>query len=524
MARSHVLAVDLGTSGAKVAVVDGQGRLLDHEFEGTATQFLPGGGAEQDPREWWRAISSASQRLMERHPVDVADIGAVSVTAQWIGTVPVSGSGENLMNALIWMDSRGAKYVSRVTGGRVSIHGYGVGKLWAFLRKSGGLPSRSGKDPMAHILYLKSERPEIYKAADKFLEPADYVNARLCGRMVSSADCIAGHWLTDNRVRDNITYDRQLLAMSGIDGKKLPDLVPSATVVGEVMASSAADLGILQGTKVVTATGDIHSAVLGSGAMADYAGHLYIGTSSWLSCHVPWKRTDIANNQASIPSALPGRYFIANEHETAGECLDFLKDTVFYADDELETPANGTDVYAAFELLAERAEPGSNSLIFTPWLNGERTPVEDATIRGGWDNISLRTTRADMVRSVYEGVAYDSRWLLEAVESFAKHRLGAINFIGGGARSDLWCQIHADVMDREIHQMDEPQQANLRGAAFVALIALGEASAEELASGVPIRRRFTPDRHNRATYDSLFGEFKKLYTSHRAMCARLNRS
>ncbi len=234
----------------------------------------------------------------------------------------------------------------------------------------------------------------------------------------------------------------------------------------------ADEIGLAKGTKVVTGTGDVHSAVIGSGALADYAGHLYIGTSSWLTCHVPWKRTDVLNSQASIPSALPGRYFIANEHETAGECLDFLVDNVLFADDLLgtERPAG---VFQKLDALAATSPAGSNDVLFAPWLNGERTPVDDHTIRGGWHHLSLSSTRADMVRSVLEGVAFNSRWLLDVVEKFIKRPLPSLNFIGGGARSDLWCQIHADVLDRPINQMVDPQQANVRGAAFVASIALG---------------------------------------------------
>src|SRR6202022_2066183 len=150
---------------------------------------------------------------------------------------------------------------------------------------------------------------------------------------------------------------------------------------------------------------------------------LYIGTSSWLSCHVPWKRTDLLHNQAALPSALPGRYFIANEQEAAGACLTFLRDNVLFADDDLDTNADGMDVLAAFDRMAGRTAPGSGRTIFAPWLNGERTPVDDHTIRGGWHNVSLSTTRAELVRSVYEGVAFNSRWLLGVVEKFAKRKL-----------------------------------------------------------------------------------------------------
>ena len=126
------------------------------------------------------------------------------------------------------------------------------------------------------------------------------------------------------------------------------------------------------------------------------------------------------------------------------------------------------------------------------------------------------------MRSVFEGVAFNSRWLLDVVEKFVKRKLPALNFIGGGARSDVWCQIFADVLDREIRQVADPQQANVRGAAFVALVALGHADAEQLAAKVRISATYRPDPATRATYDELYREFRNLYKHNKAIHARLN--
>ncbi len=137
--------------------------------------------------------------------------------------------------------------------------------------------------------------------------------------------------------------------------------------------------------------------------------------------------------------------------------------------------------------------PGSGRVLFTPWLNGERSPVDDHTIRGGFHNLSLATTRPQMVRAVFEGVAFNSRWLLEAVEKFAGRRLDSLAFIGGGANSDQWAQIHADVLGREIRQVADPVLANVRGAALITLMALGRIRLEDIPGMVEIRRTFTPD-------------------------------
>jgi xylulokinase len=159
-----------------------------------------------------------------------------------------------------------------------------------------------------------------------------------------------------------------------------------------------------------------------------------------------------------------------------------------------------------------------------PWLNGERSPVDDQRLRGGFFNQSLKTTRGHMVRAVLEGVAYNSRWLFTYVEKFVGRKLESIRIIGGGARSKLWCQIIADVLDRRIQQVDEPVLANARGAAFQAAVALGHLTVDEIPSLVPIANTFEPNPKNRVLYDELFREFVNLYKNNKAIFARLNRA
>jgi xylulokinase len=269
-------------------------------------------------------------------------------------------------------------------------------------------------------------------------------------------------------------------------------------------------------------TPDVQSAALGSGAVRDHEPHLYIGTSDWLTCHVPYKKTDLSHNMASLPSAIPNRYLLTNEQESAGACLQFLADNVFFADDELNTP-RPTDLYARFDAMAARVAPGSDGLLFTPWLYGERTPVEDHTVRASFANLSLRTTRAHIVRATMEGVAHNVRWLLGAVEQFTGRRMSPINFIGGGCRSVVWRQILADVLDREICAVADPVQANVRGAAWLAAASLNLISFDDLHTRVRIVERCTPRAEHRRTYDALYKEFLELYKRTRPIYGRLNR-
>jgi xylulokinase len=171
---------------------------------------------------------------------------------------------------------------------------------------------------------------------------------------------------------------------------------------------------------------------------------------------------------------------------------------------------------------AASAPAGSGGVIFTPWLNGERSPIDDRKARGGFHNLSLATTQPELIRAVAEGVAYNCRWLHASTEKFAKRRLDHIRLFGGGAVSDTWCQILADVLDRTIDRVEEPLHAGIRGAALFAGVSLGEVQLGEIRSLVRVDRRFTPQPANRAVYDRLYAEFPKLYRAQKGMFARLN--
>jgi xylulokinase len=518
----HILAIDLGTSSLKLALVSVRGVVADSEVEPLEISLLADGGVEQDPEHWWAAIRRGTHRMLDRGSVPVERIVGLNLSSQWSGTVPVDRAGRHLTNAIIWMDSRGADHVKAVTDGFPRLQGYGVAKLAKWIRLTGGVPGHSGKDPIAHILWIRAERPDVYRETATFLEPRDYLNLRFTGKVASSFDAITLHWVTDNRDLGRVDYNAGLLRMAQLERGKLPDLLPPASVLGPILPDVARDLGLSDRVQVVIGMPDVLAASIGSGAVRDFDAHLCIGTSSWLTCHVPYKKSDLFHNMASLPSSIPGRYLLTNEQESAGICLTWLRDNVFFHDDELAASADRLDAYRIFDKIAERAPAGSDGVIFTPWLNGERTPVDDHRVRGGFFNQSLDTTRAHLVRAVLEGVAYNSRWLLTYVERFIKRRLPEVTMIGGGARSNLWCQIHADVLGRPIRQAEEPVLANARGAAFQAAAALGYLSFDEIPEHVPIARTFEPEPDNRGIYDALYGHFTDLYRSTKHLHAKLN--
>ncbi|MGA8219650.1 MAG: FGGY-family carbohydrate kinase [Solirubrobacterales bacterium] len=504
-----VLSVDLGSGALKVGAVSLTGEIAAVADRGYETERLPGGGAIQDAAEWWRMVRELARSVLARIPAE--QVAAVSCTGQWASTIPVDESGEPVGACVMWLDTRGARRSREVIGG--PLMGYSPRALATWIRHTGGVPSPFGGDPVSHMLHLERDEPEVAAAARWYLEPVDYLTMRFTGRAAATHASMSGAWLTDNRRLDRLEYDPVLIRRLGLDPGKLPPLVETGALIGSVRPEVASELGISPDAQVVTGTPDLHSAALGCGAIGEGEAHMTISTTSWISLPFPRKKTDAIHSIATVPGLDSQSYLVANNHEAAGLCLRWLRESF--------TTGEPVEFERLIELAAS-SPPGSGGALFTPWIAGERSPVDDRNARGGWHNISVETGNADLIRSVLEGVAYNSRWLGEAVERFAKGRLDPLRIFGGGAISDLWCQIHADVMDRKIERVADPMHANLRGAALLAALGLGAISRQEVRGLVPVDRVFQPDPATRDVYDRLYAEFPGLYKAQRKMFARLN--
>lgn len=523
-----VVAVDLGTSGLKVGAASVTGRLVWHEHHPVATR-REGRAATQDAEGWWRTIRDAVRARVADGTVPAERVVAVACGGQWASTVPVDEKGSPVGDCVMWQDHRGARHAHRLVGGPVA--GYAPLTALRWVRRTGGVPG--GNMPVAHILRIEHDEPELAAATRWYLEPVDYLTMRFTGEASASHASMVASWLTDNRHLDRLDYDADLVRRAGIDPAKLPPLRPTGSVVGTVAAPVAADIGLPSGVQVVAGVPDLHTSTVGAGTVRDFDVHLAVSTSAWIGGPVPFKKTDVLRQIASVPGLGDGSYLIANSHDTGGQCLQWLRDSILAPDDALGRPparsyggAPAPGPAWSFDdltALAATVPPGSGGVLFTPWLLGEKSPVEDRHARAGFHNMSLATTRADLVRAVMEGVAHNNRWLHEAVERFAGRRLDPIRMVGGGALSDLWCQIHADVLDRTIERVTGPVDANLRGAAVLAGLALGVVRRSEVRDLVAVDRTFAPDGANRAAYERLYAEFPKLYSSQKAMFARLNR-
>ena len=378
------LAVDLGTGGPKIGLVSLTGTVAWSEHVPVVSHRGPGGAATQDAEQWWQLICSAGQRAVAAEVVPASHIVAVSCTGQWASTVPVDADGLPVGDCLLWSDTRGADRVRAAVGGPVG--GYAPIPVTRWIRRNGGVPSTSGDDPIGHILFIEHDLPAVAAAARWYLEPVDYLAMRFTGVAAATPASMAGAWLTDNRHPDRLGYDPVLVGASGVPAHKLPPLRPTGSIVGGVLPPVAARLGLPPGVAVVAGTPDLHSAAVGAGAVGAYQPHLAISTSSWISCPYPTKKTDPFRQMTTVVGVTPGLNLVANNQNTAGGALEWLRGCL----------AEGTRTPSYEELtgLAGQADPGSGGLVFTPWLAGERSPVDNRRARGGFHNLSLRTSRA----------------------------------------------------------------------------------------------------------------------------------
>ena len=518
----YVLAIDLGSGGPKAGIVSAAGDVLSVAAQKVDTLFLPNGGAEQDPDQWWRYSLQAAKEVIAATGVPKESVCAVACTSQWSVTIAVDHHGEPLMNAVCWMDTRGGKHNRVLTRGFPSIKGYSIPKLFKWIRRTGLAPTHTGADALGHILFIKNERPDIYNRTAKFMEPMDYLTAQLTGRIAASQHTIAPLMLVDNRSWSCCNYDQTLLSMAGLEIEKLPHLVPNNAVIGSLLPSIAEELGLLPTTPVIAGINDTNASAIGCGAVNLFEGIVYIGTSLVLTCHLPFKKTDPLHMMTAMPSPLRDKYLLMAEQGTGGKCLEYFLGQILFAQDGLDTGPMPDDAYDRANRMAASVPAGSDGVIFLPWLNGSLTPEENPAVRGGFFNLSLQSTRSHMIRAIMEGLACNSRWTLGPAQNLIKRTFPQLRFAGGGALSDTWAQIHADILGLPILQIADPTSVTLRGAALMAMHSLDDQPLEALAARVPVKHKFEPNPANKTRYDQLYTQFRQIYKSNKKIFATLN--
>jgi xylulokinase len=509
-----LLGYDVGTSSTKAVLLREDGTVA-----GAASAVYPvhtphPGWVEQDPDDWWRACADAGRTAMQEAGASPADIAALAFSGQMQGTLPVDADGRPLTRCMIWLDARATAQAHALTRGLVRVCGYGPVRLLRWLWISSGAPSLTGTDGISRTVWLREERPELWARTHKILDVKDHLLFRATGRYVTSYDQGNLTWLMDTR-GGRRCWSPRLMRLTGVPEERLPELVPSAAVVGPLTAAAAETLGLRAGTPVVAGAGDVCAMAVGTGAVEPGVMHLALGTGSWITAHVKRRAVDPLSYVATMCSAHPQRYVAVASQQSAGACLEWLRGAL----------ANGhRPSVAELDALLAQTPPGADGLLFLPWLTGERTPVDDQRARGGFANVGLNHSRAHLVRAVYEGIALNTRWALTKLERLTGYRAtSGLRFAAGGARSPEWCQMLADVLDRPVLRMNRPELAAARGAALLAAQGIGLVpDFDALAPLAPVEGRFDPRPEHRARYDEAFGALTDYYRRNRTWFARRN--
>ncbi len=505
MPSQSLLAIDVGTSSVKAALVSHAGEILKCARRTYDVKHPNPGWAEQDPRTWWEAICSATRELWATSRFGAEDVSGVVFSTQMLGTLPVDAAGNPLMPCMLWLDTRSGEIAKKLTAGFPRIHGFGVWPLLKWLWITNGAPDLAGGDPVSKIVWLREERPEIWQRTHKVLDVKDYLLFRCTGRMVTTNDLASASWLFSTR-KNHLGWSNEVLRMTGIPRDRLPEVIPSSDIVGGLGEEAASDLGLNTGTPVLAGAGDATSCAVGSGAVRDGEVHIYLGTGCLIGAHLDRRAVDLFSATATICAAEADKYLLAAVQQTACGALDWARNHI----------VGGAAAFSQLDEMIDSCPPGAGGVFFFPWLSGERVPIDDPSARGGFFNLGIGCDSRHLMRAVYEGVALNARWSLAAVEKIIGRESPRLRLVGGGAQSATWCQIFADVLGRPIEQVEQPQFCGVRGAALIGTRALGKVERlEEVGRLVPIRKVYDPQSDLHELYDDAFGRFTDFYKRNR---------
>lgn len=527
--REFVLTYDVGTTAIKTCLYELKEtiQLVASQSEGYGLYFKEKSGIEQEPNEWWHAMIVTTQKIMAESPIEAKDVIGISFCAQMQGLVLVDEEGEPVRPAMSYLDSRGEDQLAKVFGTGPKFEGVNIIKLIRSIAIT-GVAATSVKDPIWKYLWVKEHEPEVFERVHKWLDVKEFLVAKATGTFCMTQDSAYASMLFNIRER---TFSSSISRMFGVWPSHLPQIVSSTEAIGNLSVKAAKELGLSQETKVYAGGGD--ATLLGVGAGATVIGdtHIYLGTSGWVSTVVKKPLLDVSNRIAGIVGANPKSYNYFAELETAGKCVEWVRDHLAFDEftDYMRTQHNQSpesvkvNLYNyMMEAIAE-VPAGSNGVLFAPWLHGNRSPFEDPNAKGLFFNLGLTNGKRDMIHAVIEGVCFHLKWQLEASEKKAKTS-SVIRLVGGGALAPHTCQTLSDVLGRPIEVVKEPQNAGALGAVILVAVAIGRIDNLEAAKQlIEVVARYEPEEQLIAFYEERFEVFKGLYRNNKQAFMILNK-
>ena len=522
----YVIAYDIGTTGLKTCIfeIDKTIKLISSDNNSYGLYIMPDGGAEQDADEWWENLCISTKECFEKAKIkiDPKDIAGISFCSQMQGLVLVDKEGNAVRRPMSYMDQRAKEEIKEGIAYGIQVAGANIFKLIPSLIITGAVSS-SVKDPMWKYKWVEKHEPEVFKKVYKWLDVKDYLICRCTGEFTMTQDSAFGTLLYDTRPGKNC-WSEKLCKMFGINMEHLPRIIKSTDKVGGLTAKAAKELGLVEGTPVFGGGGD--ASLIGVGAGCTNLGdtHIYDGTSGWVITVTDKQMVDVSAMIAAITGAQENRFNYFAEMETAGKCLEWVKDHIaldecnIYLDKKKVTDLDDNMYKSLYTYMTETIKDvpaGSGGVIFTPWLHGNRCPFEDPNATGGFHGVTLETGKTELIRSVLEGVFYHLRWMLECQDKKLKTS-NPIRFVGGGALSPVSCQMLADITNRTIETVKDSQFVGSIGAAAIVGVGLGEInSLEDLKDFIPTDVTYTPNEEVHKEYEPYYQTFKKIYKANK---------
>lgn len=494
----YILAHDLGTTGDKATLYDEEGTLVRSAFAPYGTSYPHAAWAEQDPRDWWRALCNSTQRLLQEACVPAAEVACVVFSGQMMGMVPVDAMARPVRDALIWADQRSGPQIERVAG-RIDPR-----RVYAITGHRLSPSYSAGK-----LLWLQETEPHAYARIHKVLQAKDFLVANLTGVFVTDPSDASGTNLFD---LERGMWSGELLDAFGIPGEKLPEIRPSTEVVGGVRAAVAEETGLRSGTPIVIGGGDGACAATGAGVIREGVAYNYIGSSSWIGVATPQPILDPEMRTFTWAHLVPGLFTPTGTMQAAGSSYQWARDEL--AQGEKAAAASlGLSAYELMNLQALTSPPGARGLLYLPYLLGERSPRWNPRARGAFIGLTVRHRHADLLRAVLEGVTYNLRVILDAFTAQGAG-IDALRVIGGGARGAVWNGIMADVFGLPVFRLSLVEEATSMGAAVAGGIGVGIwPDFAQVDRMVRVEGVTEPDADHHALYEPLYETFNRAYAA-----------
>ncbi|MCS6777153.1 MAG: xylulokinase [Chloroherpetonaceae bacterium] len=499
-----LLAHDIGTTGNKATLFDASGAVLGAAFAPYATRYPRPGWAEQDPEAWWRAVCLCTRQLRDQCPEAMERLEAVGFCGMMNGCLLVDARGVALRPCLIHADLRSQEQCERIARA--------IGAETAYQKTGNRIAPYF---TLGKLAWLVEHEPDVVRQARWCLQAKDYIVGRMTG--VWGVTDASDASLTGCFALEKGVWDADLVAAGGFSQELLPQVLPSAQVIGRVHADAATATGLRPGIPVVLGGGDGACATAGAGAVRPGDTYHYLGGTSWVAVVTDRYMPDPTGRVSVFCGLEPGQWVTYGTVQSAGSSVDWFQSAIGVG------PDASTDAFAALEQIAASAAPGCDGLFFLPYLAGERSPIWDARARGVYFGLTTAHGRAELARAVLEGVAFALRSNLVALEDLG-HMPESVRVLGGGMRSALWRQIFAGVYGRPLRPMIRLLEATSCGAAMAAAVAIGLFPDYTTAAAcfAPEGEEEAPDPTLCAVYARAFAFFQTLYPALAARFAALS--